>query len=162
MDGTHGDDVITAFVVANGLLTIRVNDVTFAVSDSQVNRIEIDAKCGNDFVGVRESVQHVVSVDLGNGHDTAYVMGGPAVVFGGSGNDLIVTGVHNDIIRGGAGNDILLGGEGNDLIVGGEGNDGIAEEAGMIPFVEMRATTSCSATDQIPGRYQHPVPERHR
>ncbi|MCA9051551.1 MAG: hypothetical protein KDA89_22590, partial [Planctomycetaceae bacterium] len=126
VSGTHGDDVITAFTTANGLLTVVVNDVTFAVSDSQVDRLEIDAKCGNDFVGVRESVQHLTVVSLGNGDDTAYVLGGPTRVSGDAGNDLIVTGDYDDKIGGGAGHDILLGGIGNDVILGGAGNDGIA------------------------------------
>lgn len=126
VEGTHGDDLITAFVGANGLLTISANGVTFAVSDSQVSRLEIDAKCGNDVVGVRESVQHSTVVELGNGDDTGFVFGGPARVSGGSGNDLIVTGAYDDRIGGGSGNNIMLGGLGNDLIVGGNGLDGIA------------------------------------
>ncbi|MEO2019312.1 MAG: hypothetical protein ABGZ53_33680 [Fuerstiella sp.] len=124
--GTHGDDVIIAYVDANDLLTVHVNDVIYAVSDSVVTRIEIDAKCGNDFLGVAPSVEHPTSVTLGHGNDVAYVLGGPARVSGDAGHDLIVTGRHDDKIGGGRGNDILLGGRGNDEIHGGMGVDGIA------------------------------------
>ncbi|HIE98747.1 MAG TPA: calcium-binding protein [Fuerstia sp.] len=124
--GTHGNDVITAHVGSNGLLTVNVNDVTFAVSDSLVSRLAIDAKCGADLVGVTPSVQHPTSVTLGHGNDVAYVLGGPARVSGDAGHDLIVTGRHDDKIGGGSGNDILLGGGGNDEIQGGLGADGIA------------------------------------
>ncbi|MEQ9410161.1 MAG: calcium-binding protein [Fuerstiella sp.] len=124
--GTHGNDVIAAYVTSGGLLTVHVNDVMFAVSDSQVTRLEIDAKCGDDLLGVAASVQHPTSVTLGHGNDTAYVLGGPARVSGDGGNDLIVTGLHDDKIGGGDGHDILLGGAGNDAIYGGAGNDGIA------------------------------------
>ena len=124
--GTHGNDVIIANVSSSGLLTVHVNNVTFSVSDSLVSRIDIDAKCGDDVVGVTPSVQHPTSVTLGHGNDVAYVLGGPARVSGDAGHDLIVTGHHADRITGGTGNDILLGGAGNDEIHGGPGVDGIA------------------------------------
>jgi Ca2+-binding RTX toxin-like protein len=124
--GTHGDDVIIVNVGGNGLLTVNVNNVSFAVSDSLVSRITIDAKCGNDLVGVTPSVDHPTSVTLGHGNDVAYVLGGPARVSGDAGHDLIVTGQHADRIGGGTGNDILLGGGGNDEVHGGSGVDGIA------------------------------------
>ena len=128
--GTHGNDVIIAHVDANGLLTVQVNDVTYAVSDSQVTRIQVDAKCGDDLVGIAPSVEHPTSVTLGHGNDVAYVLGGPARVFGDTGHDLIVTGRHDDQIGGGRGNDILLGGDGNDELHGGMGVDGIAGGGG--------------------------------
>ena len=124
--GTHGNDVIIANVSSSGLLTVYVNNVTFSVSDSLVSRIDIDAKCGDDLVGVTSSVQHPTSVTLGHGSDVAYVLGGPARVSGDAGDDLIVTGQHADRIGGGTGNDILLGGAGHDEIDGGRGVDGVA------------------------------------
>ncbi|MBS8228124.1 Hint domain-containing protein [Vannielia litorea] len=54
------------------------------------------------------------------------------IVYGGAGNDTIITGDDDDYIEGGAGNDnieagfdddTVLGGDGDDIIVGGEGND---------------------------------------
>ena len=60
-------------------------------------------------------------------------------VFGGAGNDTIITGDDADWIDGGSGNDVIdagfdrdtvFGGEGNDFIVGGEGSDYIEGGAG--------------------------------
>lgn len=128
--GTHGDDVITAFVGTSGLLTISANDVVFVVSDFQVSRLEIDAKCGDDLVGVRESVQHPTAVQLGHGDDIAFVMGGPARVSGGRGNDRITTGAYDDRIGGGDGNDRVDSGAGNDLVIAGSGSDLLVGGAG--------------------------------
>ncbi|MFY0632808.1 MAG: Hint domain-containing protein [Vannielia sp.] len=60
-------------------------------------------------------------------------------VYGGDGNDIIITGDDDDYIEGGNGNDTInagydddtiFGGNGNDYIVGGEGNDIIDGGAG--------------------------------
>ncbi len=60
-------------------------------------------------------------------------------VYGGAGNDTIITGDDADWIDGGSGNDVIdagldrdtvFGGEGNDFIVGGEGSDNIDGGAG--------------------------------
>ncbi|WP_372840207.1 Hint domain-containing protein [Phaeovulum sp.] len=60
-------------------------------------------------------------------------------VYGGAGNDTIITGDDADWIDGGSGNDVIdagfdrdtvFGGEGNDFIVGGEGSDYIEGGAG--------------------------------
>ncbi|MGR3794716.1 Hint domain-containing protein [Vannielia sp. SX4] len=60
-------------------------------------------------------------------------------VYGGDGNDTIITGDDDDYIEGGAGNDkidagfdddTVLGGDGDDIIVGGEGNDYLDGGAG--------------------------------
>ncbi len=46
-----------------------------------------------------------------------------AQIFGGGGNDNLISGSGNDMLFGQAGNDTLLGKGGNDLLFGGEGND---------------------------------------
>ena len=50
-------------------------------------------------------------------------------VFGGTGNDTVVTGAGNDIITGGLGNDVLQGGPGNDTyyVARGDGQDTIID-----------------------------------
>jgi Ca2+-binding RTX toxin-like protein len=62
-----------------------------------------------------------------------------AILFGGSGDDNLVSGSGDDLLFGEAGNDtleskdgadLLFGGEGNDLLLGGDGNDAMFGEAG--------------------------------
>jgi hypothetical protein len=64
---------------------------------------------------------------LGDGNDTATVIGAlPAVIDGGPGDDALTGGDGNDVLEGGAGSDALVGGAGDDLLSG----DGIALAAG--------------------------------
>jgi Ca2+-binding RTX toxin-like protein len=68
---------------------------------------------GNDIVTVEDPTTHSA-----------------ALVFGGSGNDTIVTGVGADAINGGPGNDRLFGHDGPDSLNGGAGNDVVDGESG--------------------------------
>jgi len=69
----------------------------------------------------------VVSVDLGDGDDTATVNGPRATVLGGPGDDVITAASFGagpgDTLDGGPGNDQLTGGPGDDALIGGPGND---------------------------------------
>jgi RTX calcium-binding nonapeptide repeat (4 copies) len=90
---------------------------------------------------ISTDVQHIVIFGLG-GNDKITVSPAlfqSAIIFGDSGNDVIVAGSGNtqvsggdgnDKIVGGRGNDTLCGDNGNDVIVGGLGNDVIFGEAG--------------------------------
>lgn len=60
-------------------------------------------------------------------------------VYGGAGNDLLVTGGGNDELNGGTGNDVLIGGFGKDNLIGGAGAD---------KFV-FNASTSAADADTI-------------
>jgi Ca2+-binding RTX toxin-like protein len=70
-------------------------------------------------------VTRIVGFGL-NGNDTIIVNAGlsqSATLFGGNGNDLLVSGSGNDQLDGGAGNDHLFGGSGDDTLCGDDGND---------------------------------------
>lgn len=128
--GTKFADTITAIVNGQGLLVITVandsNTTVFAVTNSQVTELEIDAKCGNDVVGIAPNVVQPSEVHLGRGNDALYAFGGPVTAFGGSGNDLIQGSIYNDVLNGGRGADVILGNAGDDVINAGIGNDAVA------------------------------------
>lgn len=65
-------------------------------------------------------------VNGGSGGDTEVVgkeIAVPAILRGGSGNDVLTAGAGNDTLIGRAGNDTLIGGPGNNRLFGGRGND---------------------------------------
>jgi Ca2+-binding RTX toxin-like protein len=59
----------------------------------------------------------------GAGNDMIVSGSGRDMAFGGDGNDDIVTGAGSDMVFGDAGNDRILTGEGNDFVDAGAGND---------------------------------------
>lgn len=58
-----------------------------------------------------------VSLYGGRGKDTLTAAGGPAHLFGGDGNDILIGGPNNDVLYGDAGRDILTGNGGADIFV---------------------------------------------
>jgi len=106
---------------------------------------------GNDFINTRKSAPALPDAGFpgyvypGTGITVPFIPVDPNpfddldTVFGGAGNDTILTGDDADYVDGGLGNDSIdagidndtvLGGEGNDTIVGGEGRDSILGGAG--------------------------------
>ena len=61
----------------------------------------------------------------GDGDDIILTGDDEDTIFGGSGNDRIDAGLDDDWIDGGEGSDHIIGGEGSDLIYGGDGDDRI-------------------------------------
>lgn len=61
----------------------------------------------------------------GAGNDTILTGDDKDYIDGGSGNDTIDGGLDDDTILGGSGNDYIIGGEGSDVIDGGDGDDTI-------------------------------------
>jgi len=59
----------------------------------------------------------------GAGNDTIMTGDDRDTIFGGSGDDTIDAGIDDDLVYAGAGNDTVIGGEGNDTIHGGDGDD---------------------------------------
>ena len=135
--GTNSRDRITlstwrskTFVWINGSRTV--------LNTSDIDRIEIVAGDGNDFVYAPFASQDI-TVDGGRGDDRIYTGGGDDsiidlfgnnLVVAGSGNDLIRTGSGRDRIYAGGGNDIVFAGAGNDLVDGGSGADILLGEDG--------------------------------
>lgn len=75
----------------------------------------------NDFAKWTEG--HLEGGGHGNGGDLLFGGSGDDVLIGGAGHDTLVGGDGNDILMGGSGNDTLVGGDGNDILFGGSGND---------------------------------------
>ena len=59
----------------------------------------------------------------GAGNDTILTGDDADTIYGGDGNDLVYAGFDADLVYGGAGDDTLVGGEGADTIIGGAGDD---------------------------------------
>ncbi len=59
----------------------------------------------------------------GAGNDRILTGDDADTVFGGTGNDYIDAGIDNDSVDGGSGNDTIIGGEGSDTITAGDGDD---------------------------------------
>ena len=59
----------------------------------------------------------------GSGNDTIVTGGGHDVIFGGPGDDVIDSGSGNDTVYGQGGDDVITGGGGYDVLLGGAGND---------------------------------------
>jgi hypothetical protein len=94
----------------------------------------VDAGDGNDRVSVNSNGPTVVFAGAGNddvtiGFQAAFgpepppPLTGPAAVFGGDGDDVLIGGAGKDLLDGGAGKDILVGGFGADVLLGGAGPD---------------------------------------
>jgi Ca2+-binding RTX toxin-like protein len=139
---------ITAFFSpAFGTLSILGDnlDNTTTISRDAVGNILVDGGAVTVIGGVPTVANTTSIVAFGlEGNDSIVFdeTNGPlprAVLFGGDGNDTLVSGSGDDFLFGGAGNDtleskggsdLLLGGDGNDLLLGGDGNDAMFGEAG--------------------------------
>ena len=66
----------------------------------------------------------------GDGNDTIWGTSGADSLFGDAGNDQLGGESGNDALSGGAGNDTLVGDDGNDTLTGGTGNDTLQGGAG--------------------------------
>jgi hypothetical protein len=113
--GTKGSDKLALRLQAGDPSTIQVDvgddgsaDFSFARSD--VAKITVRAKAGNDLVRIDES----------NGAFTDSI---PTTIDGGDGNDTIAGGKGNETLLGGRGNDSIDGNGGNDRALLGAGND---------------------------------------
>jgi Ca2+-binding RTX toxin-like protein len=132
-----GNDFVDADAGSNIVFAGAGNDSitagrTFLPPDDGINFV--DAGAGDDRVTVSSNGAGLVLAGAGNddvtigfrrpvgGVPQPYLTG-PAVVFGGDGDDVIIGGGGNDLLYGGDGKDILVGGLGADLLMGGAGSD---------------------------------------
>ena len=97
-------DVASMFTLTAG------DDVFIADQFGYATALEIEGGAGNDYIS------------------TSNVPGGPGfpyadTVYGGEGNDLIITGSGNDFVDAGAGDDVIAARGGNETVIGGAGND---------------------------------------
>lgn len=130
--GTDSDDQIIVrrkAVDPSQLQVVRSGAIEeFALSDVQL--VQIDARGGNDDVRL---INIPINSKLygGTGDDTLMSSFGNDRIYGGDGNDWISGGDGNDILYGEAGNDRIFGGTGRDYIDGGSGADVLRGEAGI-------------------------------
>jgi Ca2+-binding RTX toxin-like protein len=103
--GTSGPDTIQV-TETNGRVTAAVNQQSWSFSSSQVNAIQVDGYGGNDVILLNMPGSNL-----------------PAVLNGGSGNDLLWADAGNATLIAGPGNDFLIAGGGADRLYGGNGND---------------------------------------
>jgi Ca2+-binding RTX toxin-like protein len=112
MDGGNGDDTLIGGSGADSIIGGDGSD--YVTGDD-----------GNDYIdtsgsGARPDLAFpglwTADTDPNNDKDTVY---------GGAGNDTIITGDDADYIEGGAGNDVIDSGIDRDTVYGGEGNDNI-------------------------------------
>ncbi len=115
LDGGDGTtDVLTEFSAAN--LTLTAFDLTRSG----------DADDTDEFLGIERAML------LGGGAANVFDASEatiPVTLFGGGGNDLLVSGSQSDFIDGQAGDDTITGGNGNDSLAGGTGNDAFRDIA---------------------------------
>jgi Ca2+-binding RTX toxin-like protein len=156
--GGNGNDSILGNHVANLIVGGQGNDTLFGDSgDDTITDIlgdnSIDGGNGNDSIQALFGTNTIFGgagddtidayftltsrVDGGSGNDS--LLGGNALLIGGSGDDTIIGddsvdsafgGDDNDVIRLNGGNDGANGGDGNDFIQGGAGNDSLSGDAG--------------------------------
>ncbi|WP_246003717.1 Hint domain-containing protein [Histidinibacterium lentulum] len=72
----------------------------------------------------------------GAGNDTILTGDDADTIYGGEGDDFIDAGIDNDLVYGDEGDDTIIGGQGEDVIFGGAGNDliygGLEADVGLI------------------------------
>jgi acid phosphatase len=114
IQGTEGNDHIQVLPIGPGQIEVKIGNINLdqTFSTANISRIEIYGQGGNDLIKVEKNITL------------------PAMIFGGSGNDLIQTGAGNTVVVGGTGNNQIVGGAGRDILVGGTGNTQI-EAAGQ-------------------------------
>ena len=108
VETTPDDDrvILNAWAGKSDVVSLEINGVTYAPYHG-VETIVVDAKAGDDHIGVAANLCL------------------PTELYGGAGNDYIASGPKDDIVVGGSGNDRLLGGGGDDTIIGLGGTDRI-------------------------------------
>lgn len=138
VEALEGRDLmsVTAVALQAGTLTVLANDTRDDVEIRQWalrpnSKLTVKDKIANQVWSFDPAKVQRIVVHLNGGHDRLDSNAiAPTQVFGGAGNDRIVTGGGNDQIDGGAGNDTVIAGAGNDLIYGQAGNDFLSGGAG--------------------------------
>lgn len=138
VEALEGRDLmsVTAVSLTAGTLTVLANDTRDDVEIRQWalkpnSKLTVKDKIANQVWSFDPAKVQRIVVHLNGGHDRLDSNApDPTQVFGGEGNDRIVTGAGNDQIDAGAGNDTVIAGAGNDVIYGQAGNDFLSGGAG--------------------------------
>ena len=120
--GTAGGDTISVDVFGGAVrVGINASQVFFPLAD--VHSLFINARDGADTVFVGNGIA-TGDIRGSRGSDAITVESSANyTIFGGDGNDVIMSGAGNDYINGKKGNDIIYAGAGNDYVQGGDGDD---------------------------------------
>ncbi|MFL6012479.1 MAG: calcium-binding protein [Gaiellaceae bacterium] len=115
INGTKASDKLALRLKAGDPATLQIDigddgSANFSVARSDVTKITVSAKAGND----------VVRIDESNGAFTDTI---PTTIDGGSGDDTIAGGKGVETLLGGQGRDSIDGNGGNDRALLGPGND---------------------------------------
>jgi Ca2+-binding RTX toxin-like protein len=155
INGTNAGEKITIRLKAgdSGIIEVDVGDdgsADFSVERSDVAKIAVNARGGNDAVRIDEANGAftdtiATTIDGGNGNDT---------IAGGKGIETLVGGRGNDSIDGNGGNDLGLLGSGNDTFVWdpGDGSDTVEGQAGADTMLFNGAGAAEQVTVSANGR----------
>ncbi len=137
LDGGEGDDLLDGGAGNDRLYGGRGNDTLLGGAGSD----QAFGGNGDDYIDTRSGVplpdrgypglypadsdpfDDRDTVYGGAGNDTILTGDDNDLIYGGSGADAINAGVDDDTVYGGDGNDTIVGGEGADFVDGGTGND---------------------------------------
>jgi uncharacterized delta-60 repeat protein len=114
--------VITGTMIVTGASS--ADDINIKLKQSGL----INVLFGGVSVGLFSGVHHII-VFAGAGDDDIKLnpgLGADARIYGGDGNDKLVTGAGGDALFGENGNDTLKGCDGADILVGGPGDDALS------------------------------------
>jgi Ca2+-binding RTX toxin-like protein len=125
--GAQGDEFV---VKANGpgFLFDRVNLVPFKLTDTNIEKLEVNGGGGDDKLTVGNMAGTSLKSVLFNGGEGNDVLDASKANIkieanGGTGHDKLTGGSADDILKGDAGDDVITGGHGNDKLFGGAGHD---------------------------------------
>jgi uncharacterized delta-60 repeat protein len=114
------------------MLSVRMNGFEQLVTESDVDRISIDAGDGDDKVEIDAGLLIPSRIDGGNGFDTISGGGDADQITGGIGRDTITGNGGRDRLVGGFDDDVFFARDGEiDTIDGGPGNDLSQLDAGL-------------------------------
>jgi hypothetical protein len=117
--GTSDDDIVMVDKDGNKLRVYSTFVSTQTFTLSSVSRIVVLAGGGNDVVFVDDNIKVPALLDGGSGNDLINAGGGASILLGGTGNDILVGGKDRDILIGGTGIDLLTSRGDEDILIGG-------------------------------------------
>ncbi|WP_386681655.1 Hint domain-containing protein [Loktanella sp. R86503] len=128
VSGQTGDDVLYGDAGNDIINGDAGNDVAYGgEGDDYIDTSNhVDPGFDNPYPGLPGDANTQNDLDTvygGAGNDTIITGDDADVIFGGTGNDKIDAGIDNDYVEGGEGDDTIIGGEGVDTIYGDAGDD---------------------------------------
>ncbi len=152
--GTAGNDVIFWDFQSLSLISVSLSLLTRhgLPSAGAANVIErFDLGNGNDIINLTYNAGGLVPPSPGPYTADALIYGGSGndVVWSGAGNDVLFGDAGRDWLDGGAGNDTIYGGGGRDSLVGGSGDDTIYGDGGAESLIGGSGDDTLFASDGV-------------